>query len=339
MKASGSCSCGCAGRKRDEEEAQKMELKVQKSETAGPTQTKSCDRDIPGETGLVSRIMARKGAGQSMDPDSRTGMEQYFGRDFSRVRVHTDSFAGQTARDLKAEAFTIGHDVFFNSGRYNPSTRQGKQLIAHELTHVVQQTSGIAKKKIQFWSYGAGNVAGNPDFVPVPNDRRPRVNAAMKIIEDKMKVRRCNDYFTNNTTTGETGQQILNRVRIWQYATEGSLGVTAFLGSSDERTCEMAPDECYVFTPFTTSSVAPSRGRVGDTVTIRGAFSVGPSQGPNDRIMFGNVDAGRALSWIYSHAGTRIRVRVPAGLAAGRADVVIINNNVRSSPIRFTVLP
>ncbi|OPX86531.1 MAG: hypothetical protein A4E53_02964 [Pelotomaculum sp. PtaB.Bin104] len=370
MKVSGSCGGGCSCRKGDEEEAQKMELKIHRAEEIIQKKSTGCDRNIPGEAGLVKGIMARKGSGTHMDRDTRSGMERFFGRDFGQVRIHTDSFAGKTAHDLRAEAFTIGHDVFFNSGRFNPQTTQGKQLMAHELTHVVQQTSGISRKKIQFWSYGAGSVAGNPDFLPVPNNHRPRVNEAMKIIEDKMKVRRCNDYFTNNTTTGETGQQILNRARIWEYATEGSLGVTAFLGSSDvsydayvyrmgkwdiastllhemmhsggqndERTCEMAPDQCYVFTPFTISGMSPASGRPGDVVTIRGAFSVGPSQGPNDRIMFGTVDAGRALSWVYSHAGTSIRVRVPAGLSPGDVGVVIINNNVRSSPRTFTVLP
>ncbi len=370
MKTSGSCGGGCSCRNRDEEEAQKMELKVHRPEALIQKKSNGCDRNIPGEAGLVKGIMSRKGPGAHLDRETRSGMERFFGRDFGQVRVHTDAFAGKTAHDLRAEAFTIGHDVFFNSGRYNTQTTQGQQLMAHELTHVVQQTSGISRKKIQFWSYGAGSVAGAPDFLPVPNNHRPRVNSAMKIIEDKMKVRRCNNYFTNNTTTGETGQQILNRVRIWEYATEGSLGVTAFLGSSDiaydgfvyrmgkwdiastllhemmhsggqnnERTCEMAPDQCYVFSPFTIRSMSPTSGRPGDVVTIRGAFSVGPSQGPHDKIMFGTVDAGRALSWVYSHAGTNIRVRVPAGLSPGVVGVVIINNNVRSSPRNFTVLP
>ncbi|MDD4767592.1 MAG: DUF4157 domain-containing protein [Desulfotomaculaceae bacterium] len=331
-------------------------------------QASGCERNVPGAA--VQGILAQKGPGRSLDRAARTSLEGHFGRDFSQVRVHTDAFAGQTAHNLRAEAFTIGHDVFFNDGRYNPQTTRGQQLMTHELAHVTQQTTGSSGRKVQCWSYGAIINQPGPDFLPVPADHRPRVNAAMKIIDDQMKKPRCNDYFTNNTTTGESGRQILNRARVWECATEGNLGLTSFLGSSDiaydgfmyrmgkwsiastllhemmhaggqadERICEMAPDQCNVFAPFTISGMSPASGRPGAVVAITGALSVGPSQGPHDKIMFGTVDAGQALSWVYSHAGTTIRVRVPVGLAPGEVDVVIINNNVRSTPRKFTVLP
>jgi hypothetical protein len=66
-------------------------------------------------------------------------MEPRFGKDFSNVRVHRDSRADQLARDVEAKAFTIGHDVFFRRGAFEPDTDKGKHLLAHELTHVVQQ--------------------------------------------------------------------------------------------------------------------------------------------------------------------------------------------------------
>lgn len=74
----------------------------------------------------------------------RTFMEPRFGRDFSRVRVHTDAKAAESAREVHARAYTVGRDVVFGAGRYEPATTDGRRLIAHELTHVLQQSFGAA---------------------------------------------------------------------------------------------------------------------------------------------------------------------------------------------------
>lgn len=86
----------------------------------------------------VERALA--GSGKPLEPALRQGMEQRFGHDFSQVRVHSDGTAGQSARDVNANAYTVGHDIVFAEGRYAPETREGQRLIAHELTHVVQQS-------------------------------------------------------------------------------------------------------------------------------------------------------------------------------------------------------
>jgi hypothetical protein len=67
-------------------------------------------------------------------------MEQAFGSDFNDVKIHTDTEADTLNRQLNAKAFTTGTDIFFRDGEYNPDFDGGKKLIAHELTHVVQQT-------------------------------------------------------------------------------------------------------------------------------------------------------------------------------------------------------
>lgn len=67
-------------------------------------------------------------------------MEQRLGYDFSRVRVHLDAAAEQSARGVAAEAYTVGNDIVFGPGRFAPRTLDGRRLIAHELTHVVQQS-------------------------------------------------------------------------------------------------------------------------------------------------------------------------------------------------------
>jgi hypothetical protein len=77
--------------------------------------------------------------GQPLDAETRAFMEPRFGHDFSRVRVHTDTKAAESARAVNALAYDVGRDVVFGAGQYAPSTSAGRQLMAHELTHVVQQ--------------------------------------------------------------------------------------------------------------------------------------------------------------------------------------------------------
>ena len=84
-------------------------------------------------------------SGQPLDSDIREWMEPRFGHDFSHVRIHTDQRAAESAQAVNALAYTVGHDVVFNTGRYQPGTESGGRLLAHELTHVVQQgRSGLA---------------------------------------------------------------------------------------------------------------------------------------------------------------------------------------------------
>jgi hypothetical protein len=77
--------------------------------------------------------------GQPIDLAARAFMEPRFGHDFSQVRVHTDAMAAESARAVKAQAYSVGHRLVFDTGQYTPGTLAGKKLLAHELTHVVQQ--------------------------------------------------------------------------------------------------------------------------------------------------------------------------------------------------------
>jgi hypothetical protein len=82
------------------------------------------------------------GNGQSLDSATQDAMGASFNRDFSGVRVHDDSAAHQASKDLNARAFTTGRDIYFSQGAYNPVSDSGRKLLAHELTHVVQQSEG-----------------------------------------------------------------------------------------------------------------------------------------------------------------------------------------------------
>jgi hypothetical protein len=86
----------------------------------------------------VDHVLA--GSGSPLEPTLRQDMEQRFGHDFSRVRVHTGTVAERSARDVHADAYIVGHDIVFGAGRFAPGMHDGWRLIAHELTHVVQQS-------------------------------------------------------------------------------------------------------------------------------------------------------------------------------------------------------
>ncbi len=104
--------------------------------------------------GVAHDIHSLKGTGQPLPASERTFFEPRFGRDFSNVRVHTNERAARTAQTINARAFTLGSDVVFGAGQYSPSTISGRRLLAHELTHVVQQrysTKGIQRRKIKKW--------------------------------------------------------------------------------------------------------------------------------------------------------------------------------------------
>ncbi|RNC65262.1 MAG: DUF4157 domain-containing protein [Desulfuromonadales bacterium] len=114
-----------------EEEEEK--LVSPKADTGGVT-------PLSGE--LADRIQALEGGGSPLSEGEQAFFEPRFGADFSQVRVHTGPEAQEAARALNAQAFTLGSDIAFGPGRYAPGTEEGTRLMAHELTHVVQQGGG-----------------------------------------------------------------------------------------------------------------------------------------------------------------------------------------------------
>jgi Domain of unknown function (DUF4157) len=111
-----------------------------------PVQTKSQSGARPAATNLGNRLSQRQGSGTPLPKSIKSEMEHSFGVDFSHVNIHTDTEAIHVNQELHAQAFTYGQDVYFNSGKFNPEQTEGKQLLAHELTHVVQQGKDIRPK-------------------------------------------------------------------------------------------------------------------------------------------------------------------------------------------------
>jgi hypothetical protein len=90
---------------------------------------------------LSSKIEASAGKGKSLEPETLGKMNSSFGSDFNDVKIHNDADAENMNKELSAQAFTHGKDIYFNKGKYDPDSKDGEKLIAHELTHVVQQNA------------------------------------------------------------------------------------------------------------------------------------------------------------------------------------------------------
>lgn len=113
---------------------------------------------------IETQLMNTKGSGSPLPADTRSSMEQAFGNDFSRVRVHTGSDAVRMNKELGALAFTHGSNIYFNDGKYATNSKSGQLLLAHELTHTIQQggagKSGTTQAKIQRWPDWVSDAAG-----------------------------------------------------------------------------------------------------------------------------------------------------------------------------------
>jgi hypothetical protein len=100
---------------------------------------------------VESAIERKRGSGQALDKATQAEMSGSFGADFAGVRVHTDSTADALNKGINAVAFTTGQDIFFSEGSYQPQSSTGKELLAHELTHVAQQ-GGRWCEASSFWA-------------------------------------------------------------------------------------------------------------------------------------------------------------------------------------------
>lgn len=132
--------------KMDKEEVQP---KIQRKAEEEDIQAKSenSDDNTKASSYVESTIKNTRGQGSPMAKSTRAEMENGIGADFSGVRIHTDSSAVKMNQEMGARAFTTGRDVYFNTGQYRPETKSGKQLLAHELTHVVQQSPNLQMKR------------------------------------------------------------------------------------------------------------------------------------------------------------------------------------------------
>jgi hypothetical protein len=133
------CACGgTPGLTGECEECRKKKLQRKVCDSEAATQPPTFNSQPFAVPPIVHEVL--RSPGQPLDAATRRIMEPRFGHDFSQVRVHSGRAAEQSARDVNANAYTVGHNVVFGTGRLAPGTHEGRRLIAHELTHVVQQS-------------------------------------------------------------------------------------------------------------------------------------------------------------------------------------------------------
>ena len=147
----------------DEVQMKAEEEEIQAKEEEEQIQMKEDEEQIQANTAgaggrqkqaewMEPLLHRRKGAGKPLEGKSRELMEQGFGADFSQIRIHTDAESHRMNQSIHAQAFTYGNDIFFNKNKYQPDSREGRHLLAHELTHTIQQ-KGKKPKGIQgHWS-------------------------------------------------------------------------------------------------------------------------------------------------------------------------------------------
>lgn len=129
-----------------EEEEKVMKQEDEEKVEMKPEIQSSGNEKAYASSGLANTISSTKGQGQPLPDKTQEDLGNKMGADFSKVTIHTDSAAVQMNQELGAKAFTHGNDIYFNKARYSPDSRDGKRLLAHELTHTMQQGNNVSTK-------------------------------------------------------------------------------------------------------------------------------------------------------------------------------------------------
>lgn len=150
------------------EEQNELEEKIQKKPLSEYLlQAKENPNTQPEVSNHISTELKNSSSkGNPIPKNTKTEMEHGFGTDFSQVRIHTDTVAQSMSKNLGAQAFTYGTDIYFNTGRFETQSQNGKKLLAHELTHVIQQ-KGTSSSQIQR-RIGDGHDLSSPRFARDP---------------------------------------------------------------------------------------------------------------------------------------------------------------------------
>jgi hypothetical protein len=124
---------------KEDEKSVQAKLKIDRKAMDNDVQRDEKENSSAAQPALEDRLKMRKGMGAPIPDEVRGEMEKKFGHTFGDVRIHTDSEAASMCDQVHALAFTHGNDIYFGAGQFNLNTSAGKELLAHELTHVVQQ--------------------------------------------------------------------------------------------------------------------------------------------------------------------------------------------------------
>lgn len=235
-------------RQEEEEEMMQMQpIEEQKEEAVQPkieVQRQEEEEEMlqaKGEVGVNAPqknaetvLNTNRGNGATIEATTLAQMESSFGADFTGVKIHTDSTAVQLNKELGARAFTAGNDIYFNHGQYNPRSEKGNKLLAHELTHTVQQGASVAQNMVQKWpwsltleeqkaifksrSYGPQTITRGGPGAGFEADYNPRVSRLNITVRGKIRFadglsRSGNSFTSPNRSMRNAGMvPILNRL-------------------------------------------------------------------------------------------------------------------------------
>lgn len=265
------CACGgVPGVDGECEECREKRLSLQRS----PPQPAASSQAVPP---IVHDVLGS--SGQPLDAGTRAFMEPRFGHDFSRVRVHTDAKAAASARAVNALAYTVGRDVVFGQGQYAPGTSIGKRMLAHELTHVVQQRNAIRRSPAQL------NVNSPGDA-----DEREADDVAEKI--DSGNVSKVKYSITVPRIQRITGDELIRTNRVGDVK-----GVDAHDAIVQDFTRQLGND-AFPFRSIPNATWAEYRTECGDFPPSRSIrqprpdpFSPYPNYGHPDLVLSAGKDA------------------------------------------------
>ena len=165
------------------------QVEPEKEEEEEALQTKgNSSNTAAGTPGIESSINSLKGGGQPLPKSVRSYFEPRFGTYFNQVRVHNNARAANIAKSINAKAFTTGKDVVFGVGQYSPETDSGKRLLAHELTHVVQQGSDLQNMSfsvVQRDIYDLLNTSITPEYARALSD--DELQEQVQFLRDEMR--------------------------------------------------------------------------------------------------------------------------------------------------------
>jgi Domain of unknown function (DUF4157)/NAD:arginine ADP-ribosyltransferase len=188
----------------------------------GIVQRKETIAEGQASTDLESSINNARGNGQSLDVGLQRSMGQAMRADFSHVKVHTDAQADQLNRSIQAKAFTTGQDVFFRQGAYQPKSREGQKLIAHELTHVVQQNAHHVQRQ-QVNHIKQENIEGQGVVDSEQKHKQTLPESVVQLHSDDKKVMRKEDEDKKEKKKQDNERMLQNSIEF-----ERNLGVFAF---------------------------------------------------------------------------------------------------------------
>lgn len=259
---------------KEEEEIQAKEDEKELQKSAG---TNANPTDNPN---LESNLARSKGGGSLLAGTVRNEMESGFGADFSKVKIHNDSNAVQMNKELGAQAFASGNDIYFNEGKFNPNTTEGKHLLAHELTHTVQQgASTVQPKMIQKTETPTPTVAApTPTNEYIDPNQKGKINTTSKIFTlPNLKVPSFKAGFgpSSRFVIAKGTQRSNTHIQPWEDAAMTGTGFTTR------------------FTDYAASQNAPNLRFNGEQIfylSLKGGGSGAGSNAGASGLIFGNID-------------------------------------------------